>query len=141
MTPYRFEFLESADREFSHLPARLQRLFAEKLVYLLRNPFRSYPWLRVRQGARHPGEWRFHLGEYRVFYRVEGTVVVFTRIARTPRAYPRGVPKRRTRVQSDGRLAGVQPAGPRAPHGKGSPHARVEKWEHGVSTNYFGTLA
>ncbi len=93
MTPYRFQFLESAEKELLALPPPLRVLFREKLVYLLRNPFRSYPWLRVRQGARHPGEWRFHLGEYRVFYRVEGLVVIFTRIARRPQAYPRRPPK------------------------------------------------
>ena len=89
MTPYGVAFLESAEREFLTLPSPLQRLFHEKLLYLLRNPYKSYPWLRVRQGARHPGEWRFHLEKYRVFYRVDKDVVVFTRIAERPRAYPR----------------------------------------------------
>jgi mRNA-degrading endonuclease RelE of RelBE toxin-antitoxin system len=93
VTPYDYQFLESAEKEFLALSTRLQRMFKEKLVYLLRNPFRSYPWLRVRQGARHPGEWRFHLGEYRVFYRIDGPTVVFTRIVRRPRAYPRRPPK------------------------------------------------
>jgi mRNA-degrading endonuclease RelE of RelBE toxin-antitoxin system len=68
-------------------------LFLDKLIYLLRNPFKSYPWLRVRQGARHPGEWRFHLREFRVFFRVDGQVLVFTRIVKRPVAYPRRVPK------------------------------------------------
>ena len=94
MSPYKFAFLSSAESEFLALSPVLQRLFQEKLLYLLRNPFRSYPWLRVRQGARHPGEWRFHLGEYRVFYRVDGETVVFTRFVRLPRAYPRRPPKR-----------------------------------------------
>jgi mRNA-degrading endonuclease RelE of RelBE toxin-antitoxin system len=89
---YELTFLESAEREFYALRSRKKRLFAEKLVYLLWNPFRSYPWLRVRQGARHPGEWRFHLGEYRVFYRVDGSQVVITRIAPRPKAYPRRPP-------------------------------------------------
>ena len=93
MTPFEFFFLESAEREFLALPRRYQRLFLEKLPYLLRNPFRSYPWLRVRQGARHPGEWRFHLLDYRVFFRVEGATIVFTRIVRRPGAYPRRPPK------------------------------------------------
>lgn len=95
MTLYRYLFLESAQSEFLALPAPLRVLFREKLVYLLRNPYRSYPWLRVRQGARHPGEWRFHLGEYRVFYRIDGMNVVITRIAKRPRAYPRRLPKRK----------------------------------------------
>jgi mRNA-degrading endonuclease RelE of RelBE toxin-antitoxin system len=89
VTPYEFEFLESAAREYADLSPRLRRLFREKLVYLLRNPYRSYPWLRVRQGTRHPGEWRFHLDHFRVFYRVDGSVIVFTRIVRRPLAYPR----------------------------------------------------
>jgi mRNA-degrading endonuclease RelE of RelBE toxin-antitoxin system len=97
VSSYRFEFLESAEREFRRLPKVEQLLFEEKLVYLLRNPFQSHPWLRVRQGARHPGEWRFHLGEYRVFYRVDGLTVVFTRIATRPRAYSRRLPKVRRR--------------------------------------------
>lgn len=93
MTPYDYEFLESARREFLALPSRSRRLFREKLVYLLRSPFKSYPWLRVRQGPRHPGEWRFHLDPFRVFYRVDGQTVVFTRIVRRPVAYPRRPPK------------------------------------------------
>ena len=93
MTPYRFQFLDSARKEFLALPPPLRVLFREKLIYLLRNPYRAYPWLRVRQGARHPGEWRFHLGEYRVFYRVDGQSVVFTRIVVRPKAYPRRSPK------------------------------------------------
>jgi mRNA-degrading endonuclease RelE of RelBE toxin-antitoxin system len=93
LTCYRVEFLESAEREFNRLPQVERLLFEEKLIYLLRNPFQSHPWLRVRQGARHPGKWRFHLGEYRVFYRVDGLTVVFTRIVSRPRAYPRRAPK------------------------------------------------
>ncbi len=61
----------------------------EKLAYLQRNPYRSYPWLRIRQGKRHPGEWRFHLEGYRVFYRVDGTDILVTRIVERPKAYPR----------------------------------------------------
>ena len=90
---FRFCFLESAEREFLGLPRRHQALFKEKLTYLTRNPFKSYPWLRIRQGARHPGEWRFHLIEFRVFYRVDGEMIVFTRISRRPRAYPKRRPK------------------------------------------------
>ena len=100
MSPYGFEFLESAEREFLALSTRHQRSFKEKLLYLLRNPFRSYPWLRVRQGARHPGEWRFHLGEFGVFYRVDGQVIVFTRIVRRPTAYSRRQPKSPRRRKS-----------------------------------------
>jgi len=93
VTPYDFSFLESARKEFLALRTREQRLSSEKLVYLLRNPFKSYPWLRVRPGARHPGEWRFHLGEFRVFYRVDGMEVVITRIVPRPKAYPKRQPK------------------------------------------------
>jgi mRNA-degrading endonuclease RelE of RelBE toxin-antitoxin system len=93
LTLYEFSFLESAKKEFLALRAKEKRLFSEKLVYLLRNPFKSYPWLRVRQGARHPGEWRFHLGEFRVFYRVDGSEVVITRIVPRPKAYPKRPPK------------------------------------------------
>ena len=56
MSPYRFSFLESAERELLALNPVLDRLFQEVLLYLLRDLFRSYPWLRVRQGPRHPGE-------------------------------------------------------------------------------------
>jgi mRNA-degrading endonuclease RelE of RelBE toxin-antitoxin system len=95
LTRYVYEFLESAEKEFLALSRRDQELFKEKLLYLLLNPFRSYPWLRVRQGSRHPGEWRFHLGGYRVFYRIDGPTVVFTRIVLRPKAYPRRAPKSR----------------------------------------------
>ena len=91
--PYELEFLESAEREFLSLTGRHQRMFKENLTYLPRNPFKSYPWLRVRQGPRHPGEWRFHLLEYRVFYRVDGATVVITRITHRPRAYPKRPPQ------------------------------------------------
>jgi mRNA-degrading endonuclease RelE of RelBE toxin-antitoxin system len=90
---YLYEFLKSAEREFLALPKRHQKLFRDKLTYLSRNPYKSYPWLRVRQGARHPGEWRFHLNDYRVFFRVDGSKIVFTRILRRPRSYPRRPPK------------------------------------------------
>lgn len=93
MTLYDFDFLQSAEKEFLALPKRLQRLFQEKLFYLRRNPCKSYPWLRVRQGPRHPGEWRFHLGDYRVFYRVDGVTIVFTRMVKRPGAYPKRPPK------------------------------------------------
>ena len=96
---YDFVFLETAEREFLALPRRHQRLFREKLAYLLKNPFRSYPWLRVREGHRHPGEWRFHLVDYRVFYRVDGPTVVFTRIVHRPGAYPKRPPKPRRGVR------------------------------------------
>ncbi len=102
MTPYSYDFLESAEKEFLALPPRQQRLFKEKLPYLLRNPYRSYPWLRVRQGARHPGEWRIHLAEYRLFYRVDGLEIVFTRIVPRPTAYTSRPPKS-TRTRSSRR--------------------------------------
>jgi mRNA-degrading endonuclease RelE of RelBE toxin-antitoxin system len=94
VTPHEHAFLQSGETEFYQLPARLQRQFREKLPFLVRNPFKSYPWLRVRQGARHPGQWRFHLGEFRVFYRVDGQSIVFTCIVRRPLAYPIRPPKR-----------------------------------------------
>lgn len=101
MSPYEVEFLESAEKEFLALRKRDQRLFEEKLLYLTRNPYRSFPWLRVRQGARHPGEWRFHLGESRVLYRIDGLKVVITRIVARPMAYPRRPPKSRRLRWSD----------------------------------------
>ena len=106
MSLYTLEFLETAAREFDELPRRLKELFCEKAPYLVRGPYRSLPWLRVRQGTRHPNEWRFHLEEFRVFYRVDGLSVVITRIVPRPRAYPSRPPKRpRTRrlgrVESD----------------------------------------
>ena len=91
--------MESAEREFTKLPKMEQRLCEEKLLYLLRNPFRSFPWLRVRQGPRHSGEWRIHLGGYRVFYRVDGITVVFTRVVKRPMAYPRRAPKLRRQAR------------------------------------------
>lgn len=51
---YELVFLRSAARDFHALPARHRHLFGEKLPYLLRTPFTSYPWLRVRPGPRHP---------------------------------------------------------------------------------------
>lgn len=95
MTPYEYGFLESAEKEFLALRKKDQRLFKEKLLYLTRNPFRSFPWLRVRQGARQLGEWRLYLGTYRVFYRVDGAHIVFTRIVLRPMAHPRRPPKSR----------------------------------------------
>lgn len=93
MTLSNLEFLASVDKEFLTLPKPPQRVFQDKLVYLLLDPFRSYPWLRVHQSPRHPGEWRFHLGHRRVFYRVDGLTVVVTRVLDRPGAYPRRPPK------------------------------------------------
>jgi mRNA-degrading endonuclease RelE of RelBE toxin-antitoxin system len=119
LTRYDSEFLGSAEKEFRALGRREPRIFAEKLVYLLRNPFQSYPWLRGRQGARHPGEWRFHLREYRVVYRVDGLKVVFARIVLRPPRILEGPRSRREGVQDwlSRPRHGFRPAGSREPGG------------------------
>ncbi len=43
-----------------------------RLSYLKAGPFRSYPGIQVKEVEGVPGAWRFHLRDYRVFYRVDG---------------------------------------------------------------------
>jgi mRNA-degrading endonuclease RelE of RelBE toxin-antitoxin system len=81
------EFVVEARKEFLALPRPLQRQLRELSPYLLTNPYRSYPWLQVRELRELPGVWRFRLGLYRVFYRVEASTLVMAAITLRPPAY------------------------------------------------------
>lgn len=87
MTLEAIEFVAEARREFLALPRTLQRQLRELIGYLLANPYRSYPWLQVRELRELPGVWKFRLGRHRVFYRVEGPTLLIAAITPRPPAY------------------------------------------------------
>lgn len=75
MTLYRVGYEPEADDEYWKLPPRLRRELRIHLAYLKAGPFRSYPNLQIKEVTDVPGAWRFHLRGYRVFYRVDGSVI------------------------------------------------------------------
>ncbi len=81
------EFTVEARREFLRLPRPLQVQLRALTDYLLANPFRSYPWLQVKELRDLPRVWRFRLGAKRVFYIVDGSVLVYLAIVARPPAY------------------------------------------------------
>jgi len=81
------KFVAEAREEFLGLPRPRQRQLRDLTSYLLVNPFRSYPWLQVKELRELRGVWKFRLGTKRVFYIVEGTVSVFVAISPRPPAY------------------------------------------------------
>lgn len=87
MTLARAEFVAEARKEFLALPHPLQRELRGLTAYLLQDPFRSYPWLQLREQSELPGFWRFALGPRRVFYTVEGSVLLYVAISPRPPAY------------------------------------------------------
>jgi len=86
---YTVRFLPDAEREFLRLPRRLQRQFKDLLPYLEAGPYRAYPFLPVKEARRVPGLWRFPLGPYRVFYRVQGDTVWIGKLWFRPASYDR----------------------------------------------------
>ncbi len=82
-------FLFEAEAEFLRLPARLQRQLKDLVPYLRANPYRSYPFLPVREVGKISGVWRFPVGPYRVFFRVDGETIWIGKIGRRPAAYDR----------------------------------------------------
>ena len=75
MTLYRVGYEREADDEYWKLPGGLKRELKLRLNFLKSGPFRSYPGLQVKAVQGVPGAWRFHLGGYRVFYRVDGATI------------------------------------------------------------------
>ena len=84
---YTVRFLLPAEGEFYGLPKRLQRRFRDPLPYLEANPFRSHPFLPVKDVGQVPGVWRFPFGDYLVFYKVDGETVWIGKFWRRPPAY------------------------------------------------------
>jgi mRNA-degrading endonuclease RelE of RelBE toxin-antitoxin system len=82
-------FLPGAEVEFLRLPARLQRQLRELVPYLNANPYRAYPFLPVREVGKIPGVWRFPLGRYWVFFKVDRETVWIGKIWLRPSAYDR----------------------------------------------------
>jgi mRNA-degrading endonuclease RelE of RelBE toxin-antitoxin system len=75
LTLYRVGYRFEADDEYWRLPGRLRRELQIRLSYLKAGPYRSYPGLQVKAVEGVPGAWRFHLGDYRAFYRVDGGTI------------------------------------------------------------------
>ena len=86
---YVVRFLPEAEEEFLQLPLRLQREFKKLVPYLEAGPYRPYPFLPVKEVGKVPGVWRFPLGPYRVFYKIDGNTVWIGKIWHRPRAYAR----------------------------------------------------
>ena len=84
---YEVRFLTSAEREFLRLPRHLQVQLKELVPYLEANPYRSYPFLRVKDVGQETGVWRFPLGPYRVFFKVDGATVWIGKVWLHPPAY------------------------------------------------------
>ncbi len=57
------------------------------MPYLEANPYRSYPFLPVKHVGKVPGIWRFPLGPYRVFFKVDGSTVWIGKFWLRPPAY------------------------------------------------------
>ncbi|MCI4343926.1 MAG: hypothetical protein L3J92_07465 [Thermoplasmata archaeon] len=81
------EFTAEARSEFLRLPRPLQVQLRAHTAYLLSHPYRSYPWLQVKELRDLPGVWKFRLGTKRVFYIVDGSVLVYVAIVARPPAY------------------------------------------------------
>jgi mRNA-degrading endonuclease RelE of RelBE toxin-antitoxin system len=90
VTQYALGFVPEADDEFWKLSESLRRELRSHLAYLKSGPFRSHPDLHLKEVAEVPGAWRFHLRQYRVFYRVDGRVIWIVMIWKDrPSAYSR----------------------------------------------------
>jgi mRNA-degrading endonuclease RelE of RelBE toxin-antitoxin system len=86
---FRVRVLPAAEAEFHRLPRLLQSRLKELVPYLEVNPYRSYRFLPVKEVGRVPGIWRFPLGPYRVFYKVDGQTVWLGKFWLRPPAYDR----------------------------------------------------
>lgn len=82
-------FLPEAEEEFVRLPARFRRQLKDLVPYLQANPYRAYPFLPVREVGKISGVWRFPIGQYRVFFKVDGDVIWIGKIWLRPSAYDR----------------------------------------------------
>lgn len=84
------EFVESASKELSKLERKTQRRIIKHVELLCENPFEPRPKVDI---ARLKGErlqmYRLRVGEYRVFYTVEGEKVVILGVAHRGVAYKR----------------------------------------------------
>ena len=86
---YQVRFLRPAESEFLRLPRDIQVKFKELRPYLEANPYRAYPFLKVKEVGKVPGVWRFPLGSYREFYTVDGVTVWIGKFWLRPPAYDR----------------------------------------------------
>ncbi|MDE1819976.1 MAG: hypothetical protein KGJ23_11405 [Euryarchaeota archaeon] len=84
---YEVRFLLPAEKEFYRLSKDLQRRLKALRPYLEANPYRSYPFLPVKEVGQVPGVWRFPLGPYRVFFKVDGRTVWIGKFWLRPPAY------------------------------------------------------
>jgi mRNA-degrading endonuclease RelE of RelBE toxin-antitoxin system len=83
VTLYKVKRLPEVDRDTERLPLALKRRFRDSLEYLRSAPYRSYPWLQVKELRDMRGVWRFHLdGRTRVFYVVRGDVLIVVMVER-----------------------------------------------------------
>ena len=85
---FALEFVKSAFKELSRLERGVQRKILERIELLRENPFEPRPKVDI---APVKGEkmrlYRLRVGEYRVFYAVEGEKVIILRVEHRGRAY------------------------------------------------------
>ena len=119
MTLYSVGYEPRADDEYWRLPPRLQRELRHRLKYQKAGPFRSYPAVSVKEVEDVPGAWRFHLSNYRIFYRVDGLVIWVTMIWEDrPSAYSESTLRELRRRMKRG-VSKVTPSAGGPPRGEG----------------------
>jgi len=87
---FALEFVKSAFKEISRLEREVQKKILEHIELLRENPFEPRPKVDI---ALVKGEkvrlYRLRVGEYRVFYAVEGEKVIILGVEHRGRAYKR----------------------------------------------------
>ena len=72
MTDYKIEFLKSAKKELSKLPRDVQKRIGDKIDTLKTNPYPS----DVKKLKNGQGRLRISIGDYRIIYKVEKSILV-----------------------------------------------------------------
>jgi mRNA interferase RelE/StbE len=78
-------FSREALKTLSAIPANTRRLILSKVEQYAENPASLANNVKVLQGK--PGYFRLRVGDWRVVFRRDGTVVTVTRVAPRGRAY------------------------------------------------------
>ena len=74
MAVYRIEFVKSARKEFSQVPKEIRERVLEALDILSKNPFSEFLKIKKLKGA--DSLYRIRLGDYRLVYEVQNSVLI-----------------------------------------------------------------
>lgn len=74
MNHYKVELTKSAQKEYEHLPSKIQRKVVEALGLLSHSPFTELLHLKKIKGAENL--YRIRLGNYRIVYEVKNNVLI-----------------------------------------------------------------